>query len=72
MLHLDVKKIGRIPVGGAWRSHGRNSEAGRASKRGPGRRVGYTYVLSAVDGLTRLAYTESLEDVGAATTVSFY
>ncbi|MDK6390048.1 IS481 family transposase, partial [Staphylococcus lugdunensis] len=34
MVHLDVKKIGRIPEGGGWRAHGRDSEAGRASKRG--------------------------------------
>ncbi|MEZ7704208.1 DDE-type integrase/transposase/recombinase, partial [Micrococcus luteus] len=72
MVHLDVKKIGKIPDGGGWRTHGRESEAGRASKRGPGRRVGYTYLHSAIDGYTRLAYTEALEDERAATTVSFY
>lgn len=37
---LDVKKIGRIPDGGGWRAHGRESEAGRASKRGPGHERG--------------------------------
>ncbi|EBV2771285.1 IS481 family transposase, partial [Salmonella enterica subsp. enterica serovar Alachua] len=72
MVHLDVKKIGKIPDGGGWRTHGRESEAGRASKRGAGRRVGYTYLHSAIDGFTRLAYTEALEDERAATTVSFY
>ena len=73
MVHLDVKKIGKIPDGGGWRTHGRESEAGRASKRGPGRRVGYTYLHSAIDGYTRLAYTEALEDEKAVTTtVSFY
>ncbi|WP_336637591.1 DDE-type integrase/transposase/recombinase, partial [Micrococcus luteus] len=72
MVHLDVKKIGRIPEGGGWRAHGRDSENARAAKRGPGRRVGYTYLHSAIDGYTRLAYTEALEDEKAATTVSFY
>ena len=72
MVHLDVKKIGRIPEGGGWRAHGRDSEAGRASKRGSGQRVGYTYLHSAIDGFTRLAYTEALEDERAVTTIGFY
>ncbi|MCV7508287.1 IS481 family transposase, partial [Micrococcus luteus] len=53
MVHLDVKKIGRIPDGGGWRAHGRDSENARAAKRGLGRRVGYTYLHSAIDGYTR-------------------
>ncbi|QGY83134.1 IS481 family transposase [Micrococcus luteus] len=72
MVHMDVKKIGRIPDGGGWRAHGRDSENARAAKRGPGRRVGYTYLHSAIDGFTRLAYTEALPDERAATTVSFF
>ena len=72
MVHLDVKKIGRIPEGGGWRAHGRDSENARAAKRGPGRRVGYTYLHSAVDGFTRLAYTEALEDEKAVTTIGFF
>src|SRR5699024_7847029 len=44
---------------------------GRASKRGKGRRVGYTYLHSAIDGFSRLAYTEPLEDETAATTIGF-
>ena len=72
MVHLDVKKIGRIPEGGGWRAHGRDSEAGRASKRGSGQRVGYTYLHSAIDGFTRLAYTEALEDEKAVTTIGFF
>ncbi|QCP08045.1 IS481 family transposase [Micrococcus luteus] len=72
MVHLDVKKIGRIPEGGGWRAHGRDSENARAAKRGPGRRVGYTYLHSAIDGYTRLAYTEALEDEKAVTTIGFF
>ena len=72
MVHLDVKKIGKIPDGGGWRAHGRDSQAGRASKRGAGRRVGYTYLHSAIDGFTRLAYTEALEDERAVTTIGFF
>ena len=44
MIHLDVKKLGKIPDGGGWWAHGRDSAAGRVSKRGPDRRVGYTYL----------------------------
>ena len=72
MVHLDVKEIGRIPEGGGWRAHGRNSEAGRAAKRGAGARVGCTSLHSAIDGHTRLAYTEALEDERAVTTIGFY
>jgi hypothetical protein len=61
MIHVDVKKLGRIPAGGGWRIHGRGTDADRASKRiGPGTgRVGYTYLHSAVDDHSRLAYTEA-------------
>jgi hypothetical protein len=33
MAHLDVKKVGRIPDGGGWRIHGRNSDHKRAVDR---------------------------------------
>ena len=32
-----------------------------ASKRGKGTRVGYTYLHTAIDGFSRLAYTEALD-----------
>ena len=35
LVHLDIKKLGKIPPGGGWRTHGRNSAAGRASRRRP-------------------------------------
>ena len=72
MVHLDVKKVGKIPDGGGWRTHGRGSAAAKAAKRGPGARVGYTYLHSAVDGFSRLAYTEALEDERAVTTIEFF
>jgi transposase InsO family protein len=55
LLHLDVKKLGKIPDGGGWRVHGR-SEAVR------GRGIGYDYVHVAVDDHSRLAYAEVLPD----------
>ena len=66
MLHLDVKKVGQIPAGGGWRLHG------RGSKRARHQRVGYTYLHSAIDGYSRLAYTEALENETAQTTIGFF
>lgn len=72
-VHLDVKKVGRIPDGGGWRAHGRGSEQTRAAQRTKtgGTKSGYVYLHSAVDGFSRLAYTEPLPDEKAATTVAF-
>jgi transposase InsO family protein len=74
MLHLDVKKVGRIPDGGGWRAHGRGSEQDKAAQRAKARgtRAGYVYMHSAVDGFSRLAYTEHLSDEKAATTIGFF
>lgn len=57
MVHLDVKKVGKIPDGGGWRAHGRGSAKALASKRAHHQRVGYAYLHSAIDGYSRLAYT---------------
>src|SRR4051794_13087260 len=51
LLHIDVKKLGRIPDGGGWRAHGR-SETVR------GRGIGYDYLHVAVDDHSRVAYVE--------------
>ncbi|OFK05883.1 transposase [Kocuria sp. HMSC066H03] len=72
MIHLDVKKLGRIPDGGGWWAHGRGSQQALAFKRAHKQRVGYTYLHSAVDGFSRLAYTEALDDENAATTIGFF
>jgi len=74
MVHLDVKKVGRIPDGGGWRVHGRDSEQHRAAGRAKtgGARAGYVYLHSAVDGYSRLAYTEHLPDETATTAIGFW
>jgi transposase InsO family protein len=56
LVHMDVKKIGRIPDGGGWRLHGRG--VARDRKNGPG----YDFVHSMVDDHSRLAYSEVLPD----------
>ena len=74
MAHLDVKKVGRIPDGGGWRIHGRDSdEKKRAVDRAKtaGAKRGYVYLHSIVDGFSRLAYTEPLADEKGATAAAF-
>lgn len=72
-IHLDVKKVGRIPDGGGWRTHGRASNQARSVARGKaqGARGGYVYMHSAIDGFSRLAYTEALTDEKASTAIGF-
>ena len=53
LVHIDVKKLGRIPDGGGWRAHGRGND-GHAGHSG----VGYAYIHSAVDAYSRVAYSE--------------
>ncbi|MCF3172236.1 hypothetical protein IPZ61_02670 [Streptomyces sioyaensis] len=62
LVHVDVKKLGRIPAGGGWRMHDRGTEAARPSKRtGPCTgKVGCTYLYTAIDDHSRLAYTEAV------------
>jgi len=74
MVHLDVKKVGRIPDGGGWRAHGRGSAADKAAQRAKakGAKAGYVYLHSAVDGYSRLGYTEHLDDEKASTTIGFF
>jgi transposase InsO family protein len=73
MAHLDVKKVGRIPDGGGWRVHGRDSDQHRAADRAKtaGAKAGYVYLHSIVDGFSRLAYTEPLPDEKGATAAAF-
>jgi transposase InsO family protein len=68
MVHVDIKKVGRIPDGGGWRVHGKNSAQGRASRAA---RAGYVYLHTAVDGYSRLAYTETLPDEKTLTAIGF-
>jgi transposase InsO family protein len=65
LIHVDVKKLGRIPDGGGWRAHGRAERP--AHKRG----LGFDYVHSAVDDHSRLAYSEIHPDLKGATCAGF-
>lgn len=69
LVHMDVKKIGRIPDGGGWRAHGRQIGKSSAQKKA---RIGYDYVHSVVDDHSRYAYSEILSDEKADTCAAFF
>jgi transposase InsO family protein len=68
LVHMDVKKIGKIPEGGGWKAHGR--AMGKTSRQKKAR-IGYDYVHSMVDDHSRFAYTEILGDEKGATCAAF-
>jgi transposase InsO family protein len=68
LVHMDVKKIGRIPDGGGWKAHGR---ASGSIRRDRSTKVGFDYVHSLVDDYSRLAYSEILPDEKGATCAAF-
>ncbi len=68
LLHIDVKKLGRVPVGGGWRLLGRDATTAHRHKKTP---LGFDYLHVAVDDRTRLAYIEALPDEREATCAAF-
>ena len=70
MVHVDVKKLGRIPKGGGWRLHGRDAKVSVANRHKK-TKIGYDYVHTAIDDRTRLAYSEVLPDEKDLTCAGF-
>jgi transposase InsO family protein len=80
LVHVDIKKLGRIPDGGGWRAHGRGSAQDRSSgairdraaRRGanPGR--GYRYLHHAIDDHSRIVYSEILDNERKETASEFW
>ena len=68
LVHMDVKKIGRIPDGGGWKAHGR---AARERTYDRSVKIGFDYVHSLVDDHSRLAYSEVLPDEKGPTCAGF-
>jgi transposase InsO family protein len=64
LLHVDVKKLGRIPDGGGWRVHGRSAAT-------QPKQMGFDFIHVAVDDHTRLAYAEVLPDEKSETAAGF-
>jgi transposase len=67
LVHVDVKKLGRIPPGGGWRAHGRGNVAHHERTR-----VGYDHIHSAIDAHSRLAYSEVLPNEQGPTCAGFW
>jgi transposase InsO family protein len=70
LLHIDVKKLGRIADGPGHRAHGDRSRQRRVV-RGGKRSTGWEFVHVCVDDATRLAYAEVLGDEKAQTAIGF-
>jgi transposase InsO family protein len=73
LIHIDVKRLGRIEGGAGKRVTGRQRHNWERSDRSGTRRklVGWECVHIAIDDCTRLAYAEVLPDQKAATAVAF-
>src|SRR3954449_1333143 len=71
LLHIDVKKLGRIN-GAGWRVTGdRSSQNANRRQRRRGGPAGWEFVHVCVDDATRLAYAEVLADEQATTAIGF-
>ncbi|UVT25304.1 IS481 family transposase [Rhodococcus pyridinivorans] len=68
LVHMDVKKLGRIPDGGGWRATGR---VNASATRDRNTKVGFDYVHSLVDDHSRLAYSEIHADEKGQTCAGF-
>ena len=71
LIHVDVKKIGRIPDGGGWRylgkQQGDKNRSATASRTGAKNKhhqplVGTCYLHTVIDDHSRIAYVEARDD----------
>lgn len=67
LVHVDVKKLGRIPDGGGHRTLGRS-----AGNRRRNAGVGYSFLHSAIDDRSRVVYSEILDDERKETAAAFW
>jgi transposase InsO family protein len=79
LVHVDIKKLGNIPDGGGWRVAGRaQGKRNRAATPGASRSrhrnplLGYSYLHTAIDDYSRLAYSEILADERKETATAFW
>lgn len=70
LVHMDVKKIARIPDGGGWRGRGQTI-TNHTSRPDKATKIGYDFVHSLVDDHSRLAYSELLTDEKGTTCEAF-
>ncbi len=73
LVHVDVKKLGNIPDGGGWRVTGKSTGQRHRRAADPRRNpnLGYSYLHTALDDHSRLAYTEILADERKDTAAAF-
>jgi transposase InsO family protein/transposase len=74
LVHIDVKKLGRIHAGAGKRMTGiqHNPRRTRVDRDGVNRKIiGWEYVHIAIDDCTRLAYAEVLPNEKATTAIAF-
>jgi transposase InsO family protein/transposase len=75
LLHIDIKKLGRIEGGAGKRVGGRRPGSYRPRRRDAAGRdrgtIGWEFVHVAVDDHSRLAYAEVLPDEKATTAIAF-
>ena len=67
LVHIDVKKLGKIRPGGGWKMLGRSSQ----TRAGEGRGAGYDYLHVAIDDHSRYAYVEVLTNERGETCAGF-
>ena len=64
LVHIDVKKLGKIPDGGGWRALGREATVAHKHKK---TRIGFDYIHAVIADHSRLAYAEIHDDEKGAT-----
>ena len=67
LLHVDVKKIGRVPDGGGWRLLGLHADHAMSRHK----KSGMEFIHVAVDDHSRVAYAEIHPDEKATTCAAF-
>lgn len=72
LVHVDIKKLGRIPTGGGHRVMDRAAGARNKTGTEANRRPGYAFLHNAIDDHSRLAYTEILDDEKKETAAAFW
>ena len=76
LIHIDVKKLGRIHSGAGHRFIGKPGQRKAAGERTDAagvrrKQVGWEYVHVCIDDATRLAYVEVLDNEKAITAIGF-
>jgi hypothetical protein len=75
LVHVDIKKLGRIPDGGGWKVLGKTAGRKNNKRHNEYRKqhfLGYGYIHSALDDHSRLAYSEILSDERKETAADFW